>query len=93
MNKNKIEPARAAIENVTIPHASVAQCIRANQAFAYALRLYASCPDESREAIINNAIAYVWTAGRLYQKSESVTANKTDAIRLYDSIVRGGAGL
>lgn len=93
MNKNKIEPARAAIENVTMPHASVLQCIRAKEAFAYALRLYDSCPGESREVIIDNAIAYVWTAGRLYQKAESVTANNVDAIRLYDSVVRGGARL
>ncbi|HIX18591.1 MAG TPA: hypothetical protein H9860_09785 [Candidatus Gemmiger faecavium] len=78
---------------VTVPHPSVAQVIRAKEVFAYALRMHASYPGESKRVVIANALAAVWTAGRLYQKAEGSTDNHADAIRLYDSIAIGGAGL
>lgn len=86
-------PVKKAAQMVTVPHPSVAQVIRAEEAFAYAVSLHASYHDESRKVIICNALAAVWTAGRLYQKAEDATDNYTDAMRLYDSIASGGKGL
>lgn len=72
---------------------TVTECSRAKEVFAHFLRRYANCPGMSREKIIACAIDQVWRAGCIYQQAKDTTENHADAVRLYESIVRGGAGL
>lgn len=78
---------------VTVAWPTLAECDRAKEVFAYFLRLYASHPDMSRETVASCTIAKVWQAGRIYQQAQDATDTHADAALLYDSIVKGGAGL
>lgn len=76
-----------------VPTASVWECMRAKEVFAHFLRRYASCPNMRREQIIACALIKVWKTGRLYQQAEDAAGSPKESAHLYNSIVRGGAGL
>lgn len=78
---------------VSVSSTTIGEIDRATDAFAYFLQLYAGYPGMKRETVLKCALAKVWSAARIYQKATDATGNYADAIRLYDSIVKGGAGL
>lgn len=71
---------------------TVWECDRAVEAFTDAVKRYMSCRNMSRDCILRCALAAVWMAGRAYQTAADRAETYADAVYLYNSMRKEGAG-
>ena len=59
---------------------SVWECVQAKEVFFEAAQHYAPCNDMSKACIVQNALAEVWRAGRLYQMAKEQSRSTSETI-------------
>lgn len=79
-------------ETIAAAVPTVWECDRAVEAFTDAVKRYMSFRNMSRDCILRCALAAVWMAGRAYQTAADRAETYADAVRLYNSMRKEGAG-